>query len=232
MSKDSKENPKIEEMFKSGAHFGYSRSRRHPSAAKYVLGTKNKGDVIDLSKTAALLGEAEEYLKTLAKTGRTVLLVGTKPEAKKLVQEMADRLSMPSVVERWVGGAITNFPEIKKRIALLAELKDKREKGEMDKYTKKERLLIDEKIKKMEKLFSGLSSMTKMPDAMFVVDSKKEHIAVAEAKQGGVTVISLSNTDCDLKGIKYPIIANDASISSIKFFTASLSAAYQDGAKS
>ncbi len=221
------EREDIKAMFTAGAHFGYSKTRRHPSAKKFIFGQKNKVDIIDLEKTADMLASAKEFIKGLAMGGKVVLFVGTKPEAKASVLMAAESIGMPSVTERWVGGIITNFPEIKKRVARLIDLTAKKEAGELDKYTKKERLLIDIEVAKMEKNFSGIIAMKKIPDALVVIDSKKEHIAVTEARKSGIPVIALVNTDCDMGDIDYPIIANDASTSSVSYFINELKGAYK-----
>src|SRR3989338_5042899 len=188
-------NPRVEEMLKVGAHFGYSKTRRHPSIAPFVFTTKNRVDLINLEKTLELLEKTEAFVKSLAQGDKQILFVGTKPESRKTIFDLATSIDMPYVTERWVGGIITNSTEIKKRIILLQELGDQKEKGELDKYTKKERLLIDIKITKMHKYFSGLVNLRKMPDALIVVDAKKEHIAVTEAQKAGIPVIALINTD-------------------------------------
>lgn len=224
-----KTNPTIEAMFTAGAHYGYSKTRRHPSMAPFVFTTKNKVDMIDLEKSEATLKAAQEFLKSFAQGDKQVLFVGTKPESKKIVREIAESIDMPFVTERWVGGVITNSPEIKKRITLLGELQDQREKGELEKYTKKERLLIDEKIAKMNKLFSGLVNLRKMPDALLVIDAKKEHIAVTEAQKAHIPVIALMNTDTNLKTVEYAVVGNDASVSSITFYLNALVEAYKSG---
>ncbi len=220
-------NPLVDEMFKAGAHFGYSKTRRHPSIVRYIFTTKNKVDIIDLEKSIDLLEKAEAFVEDCAKKGKVILFVGVKPEAKEIVKEMADKIGMPYVCQRWVGGVLTNFPEIKKRIDRLADLKEKKENGELEKYTKKERLLIDEEIAKMHGLFFGLANMKKIPDALFVVDAKKEHIAVLEAVKVNIPVISLVNTDTNIKDIAYPIVGNDSSRSSIKFFIERIVKAYK-----
>jgi len=220
----------IEEMFRAGVHYGYSKSRRHPSASSYVFTTKNGIDIINIEKTYELLENALETISQLASSGKTILFVGTKPEARQQIIETALALNMPYVGERWVGGALTNFPEIKKRIVKLLDLRDKKEKGGLDKYTKKEQLLINKEMEDMTRNFQGLTGITKTPDAVFVVDPKKEHIAVTEAKKMKLPVIALLNTDCNLKQIEYPIIANDASISSITFFLLKIKEAYTKGA--
>jgi len=220
-------NPLVDEMFSSGVHFGYSKTRRHPSVARYIFTTKNKVDIIDVEKTAKLLETAEAFMEDCGKKGKVVLFVGVKPEAKELIREMADKIGMPYVCQRWVGGVLTNFPEIKKRIDRLALLKEQKESGELEKYTKKERLLIDEEIAKMHGLFFGLANMKKIPDALFIVDAKREHIAVKEAVKVNIPVIALVNTDTNIKGITYPVVGNDSSRSSIKFFIEKIMNAYK-----
>ena len=219
----------IEALFKAGSHYGYSKTRRHPSTAKFVYTTKNKVDIIDIEKTALQLENAQNFVKELGMKGKVVLFVGVKPEAKDSVKAGAEKIGQPFIVERWVGGVLTNWPEIKKRIIRLVDLKAKKEAGELDKYTKKERLLIDEEIAKMHKLFSGLVEMKGKPDAVFVVDPKREHIAVTEAQKLDVPVIALANTDTNISGITYPIVANDGSLSSITYIVDSLVAAYRSG---
>ena len=219
----------IEEMFQAGVHYGYSKSRRHPSMSSYVFATKNGVDIINIEKTNDLLEKALEEVSNLAASGKTILFVGTKPEAKQQIVETALALNMPYVGERWVGGALTNFPEIKKRIIKLLDLGNQKEKGELDKYTKKEKLLIDREMEDMTKNFQGLSGITKTPDAVFIIDSKKEQIALTEAKKMNLPIIAVLNTDCNLKQVEYPIIANDASISSITFFLNKVKEAYVKG---
>ena len=220
----------IEEMFRAGVHYGYSKSRRHPSTSPYVFTTKSGVDIINIEKTEELLLKAEQAVSKFAATGKTILFVGTKPEARQQIIETALVLNMPYVGERWVGGALTNFPEIKKRILKLLDLRDQKEKGGLDKYTKKEKLLIDREMEDMTKNFQGLVGIIKTPDAIFVVDPKKEHIAVTEAKKMKLPIIALLNTDCNLKQIEYPIVANDASVSSVTFFLKKIKDAYTKGA--
>ena len=216
-------------MFAKGTHYGYSKSRRHPSTTPYIFATKNGVDIINTEKTNALFEKAMEKVTALAAAGKSILFVGTKAEARQQVIETALALNMPYVSERWVGGALTNFPEIKKRIIKLLDLRDQKEKGGLDKYTKKERLLIDREMDDMTKNFQGLTGITRTPDAVFVVDPKKEHIAVTEAHKMNLPVIALMNTDCNMKKADFPIVANDASISSISFFLNQIKNAYNKG---
>lgn len=216
-------------MFAAGAHYGYSKTRRHPSTSKYIFTTKNKVDLIDLEKSSEMLAAAQSFVAELSRLGKQILIVGVKPEAKGAARDLSLELSMPVVTERWVGGCLTNYPEIKKRIERLEQLKADRASGALDKYTKKERGLLDIEIEKLNKLFSGLVNLKKTPDALFVVDPKREHIAVTEAHKMGVPVIALCSTDTNLKGIEHPILGNDGSIASIKFFMNKIGEAYRGG---
>ncbi|MFA6050574.1 MAG: 30S ribosomal protein S2 [Candidatus Paceibacterota bacterium] len=219
----------IDEMLKIGAHFGFLRSRRHPSFKSYIVGTKNMTEVIDLEKTSELLKKAEEFAMGLGKAKKTILFAASKSEAKAIVRKYAEEINMPFVAGRWIGGVLTNFTEIKKRIARLDDLTTKREKGELLKYTKKERLMFDREIDNLTDMFAGLKGLTKTPDAVFVIDSKKENIAVAEAKKTNVPVIALASSDCDLRDSLYPIPANDAAKASIEYFVARIANAYKKG---
>lgn len=224
-------NKQVDTMFKAGAHYGYSKSRRHPSTAPYIFTTKNGVDIINIEKTEELLNKTLELVQGLAQSGKTILFVGTKSEARQQIVEAALALNMPYVNERWVGGTLTNFPEIKKRIVKLLDWRDQKEKGGLDKYTKKERLLIDREMADMTKNFQGVTGITKTPDYMFVIDPKKEHIAVTEAHKMKIPVIALLNTDCNIKDVEHPIVGNDASVSSISFFVSNIKEAYEKGTR-
>lgn len=216
------------ELFTVGAHFGYSKTRRHPSVAKYLFAKKNKVDIIDIEQTTVMLEDAATFMKSLGGGGKIVVFVGTKPEAKGSTQTHAESLGMPYVITRWVGGILTNFSEIKKRLNRLEELRAARASGDLQKkYTKKELLLIVREIEKMESLFSGLVSLKGLPDALFIIDPKKEINAVLEANRLGIPVVAIASTDCDISGIKYPIVANDASRASIEFMVKYLTDAYK-----
>jgi small subunit ribosomal protein S2 len=219
----------IEKMFKAGAHYGYSKTRRHPSVSKYIYATKNKGDIIDLEKTSVLLDTAAEFIKNLGAQNKIVLFVGTKPEAKVATKDAAEMLNMPYVTERWIGGTLSNFTEIKKRIAELENYRKDNATGGLDKYTKKERVVMAKKMEKLDRYYSGLIGLKKAPDALFIVDAKSEHIAATEGRKSGIKVVALVNSDSNIKGIDYPIIANDSGIPSIKFFTVAIMNAYKEG---
>jgi small subunit ribosomal protein S2 len=222
----------IEKMFEAGAHYGYSKTRRHPSTSSFIYTTKNKTDIIDLEKTEEMLKKANEFIKTLGSKNKVVLFVGTKPEAKETIKNAALSLGMPYVTERWIGGTISNFTEIKKRIAELENYRKEDKEGGLEKYTKKERVVMAKKMEKLARYYSGLVGLKKIPDALFVIDARAEHIAATEARKSDVSVIALVNSDSNIKGIDYPIIGNDAGIPSIKIFTTSISNAYKAGVMS
>jgi len=219
----------VEKMFRAGAHYGYSKTRRHPSLSKYIYTTKNKTDIIDLEKTSIMLNAACEFVKSLGAASRIVLFVGTKPEAKEIIKNAAESLNMPYVTERWIGGTLSNFIEIKKRITELENYRKDSAEGKLDKYTKKERVVLAKKMEKLTRYYSGLVGLKKTPDALFIIDARTEYIAATEAKKSIVPVVSLVNSDSNIKDIDYPIIGNDASIPSIKFFTGAIANAYKIG---
>jgi small subunit ribosomal protein S2 len=210
-----KKETTMQNLMEAGVHYGYSRTRRHPSVNPFLYGSKNGVDIIDLEKTTPQIEAAAKFIAELGAAGKTVLFVGVKPEARAHVIETASLLRQPSVTERWIGGILTNFTEIKRRIQKLEDMKEKRATGEYAKYTKKEQLLMDRELDRLNKYFSGLVGMSKMPEAMLVIDPKKEHIAVLEARKMNIPVIAMGNTDCSIRDIDYPIIANDSSASSI-----------------
>jgi small subunit ribosomal protein S2 len=184
-------------------------------------------EIIDLEKTEELLEKALAFVATLAKEGKQILFVGGKNEARLSLKIAAESINMPYVDGRWIGGTLTNFPEIKKRLIKLDDLVKQKEKGELTKYTKKERLMIDREIANLERFFSGIMSLKDLPKALVVVDPKKEIIAVTEAQNMNIPVIALSGTDCNIANINYPIVGNDASVSSITFFVNEIAKAYQ-----
>lgn len=223
------DDPLMVDLFKAGAHYGYVRSRRHPSVKPFIFGAKNKIDIFDLEKTKEPLARAQEFARTLGKEGKQVLFVASKHQALSAIKHAAEDLGMPYVAGRWVGGTLSNFAVIRARVDKLLELHEKRESGELSKYTKKERLLIDREIARLETLFSGIVSLKSLPAAIFVIDSGKEHIAVAEARKTKVTVIALAGSDCDLALVEYPIIGNDSSIKSIEYLTTAFVNAFHEG---
>jgi small subunit ribosomal protein S2 len=216
----------LDELFKSGAHFGFGKSRRHPSIRDFIFGSKNKTDIFDLEKTSIELEKALEFVHKLGEEKGQILFVGGKNEAREAVKAGAERIGMPYVAGRWIGGTLTNFTEIRKRVDTMLDLLSQKEKGELAKYTKKERLLIDRDIEKLQRFFSGIVSMTSMPKAIFLVDARYEDTALREAKQLGIPVIALCGSDTNIKPIDMPIPGNDSAKASIKFFVDKIVQAY------
>lgn len=217
----------IDKLFAVGAHFGYAPSRRHPSVAPYIFGAKGGTELFDLERTSECLEEALAFVKTLAAGRKTILFVGGKAEGREALSRAAQRLGQPYVASRWIGGTLTNFSEIKKRINRLLELSDLRERGELAKFTKHERLLIDREIIDLTAMFGGLRGMTKLPDALFVVDPKQESGSVEEARQLKIPVIALLNSDCNKTLVTYPIPANDASMQTITHVLGEVAQTYE-----
>lgn len=206
-----------EEMAQAGLHFGHRTSRVHPKMKPYLYGVRNTVHIIDLEKTKEKFKEALKFIQELISENKILLLVGTKIQVKDLVKEIAIECSLPYVNERWLGGTFTNFEVIKKRIEYFKDLERKKKEGELEKYTKKERAKIAQELRNLEIKFAGLKDLTQLPDAIFVLDMKKDDLAVKEARMKGIKVIGLSDTNCDPTLADYPIPANDDAISSVKY---------------
>jgi small subunit ribosomal protein S2 len=220
----------IERLFSVGAHFAQVKSRRHPSMRSFVLGAKGGMEIFDLAKTDEQLSAAKTAMAALARDGKTVLIVGGKREASDAVREMGKRLAQPFVAGRWLGGTISNFPEIKKRIDRLADLTEKRESGQLGSiYTKLERIRIDREIDRLEERLEGLKGLSRRPDALVIVDTRHEAHATKEARQAGIPIIAVMSSDCDLKDATYPVVTNDASRSAISLILNELATAFEAG---
>lgn len=220
----------VDRLFKAGSHFGFKKSRRHPSMKPYLFGNKAGNDVFDLERSAALISEAKTVLEKFASEGKTVVFVGTKEEASKLVKEVAERLEAPFVTNRWVGGMITNWGEVRKRIGRLFELIAQGESGELErKYTKKERVIIARELDKLVHNFGGIRTLERNPDMLVVVDPRHEKLAVAEAKEKNIPIIGIMSSDNNIKDVDHPIVLNDTLRSSISLALEELAAAYEAG---
>lgn len=221
----------IDSMFSAGVQFGFSKARRHPSVKPYIFGIKNKTEIFDLEKSAAMLKTATDFIAKIASEGKTILFIGGKAEARVAVEDVAATLAMPYAAGRWIGGTFTNYGEIKKRIEKLKDLSTQKERGELAKYTKKERLLIDKEIDNLTIMYGGLGDMKEMPGAVVVVDSKHEAIAVDEARSKKIPVVALCGSDCDLTKVDFPVVGNDTSRASITFFLKAIAEAYKTNKK-
>lgn len=210
-------NINTEEMAEAGLHFGHRTSRIHPKMKPYIYGTRNTVHIINLEKTAEKFKRALKFIKEIISEGKTLLLVGTKIQVKDLAKEMAEDCELSYITERWLGGTFTNFKTIKKRIEYFKDLGKKKETGELKKYTKKERIKIDKELRDLEVKFGGIKELEKLPDAIFVLDIKKDILAVKEARMKGVKIIAIADTNVDPTLADYPIPANDDAISSVKY---------------
>ncbi len=204
------------EMLKAGVHFGHKKSKLNPKMKPFVFGLQGGIHIIDLAKTEELLEKALSFIKEKISKGGVILLIGTACQAKEALAEAALKCGMPHVSNRWVGGTFTNFKEILKSINNLRELEAKKKSGDFQKYTKKERLVFDEEIERLDKLIGGIKEMGSLPQAIFLVSVNQDELAAKEAKKVGIPVIALVDTDTDTTLVDWPIPANDDAVSSIK----------------
>jgi len=208
--------PSVLEMLQAGVHFGHKGSRWYPKMKPFIFTSRNQVHIIDLEKTAAQLEIVLPQIKQLAMAGKKILFISTKPQAKAIVRKAAEDCGMPFLVDRWIGGMLTNFPEIKKLVKNYVNLKDQQDKGQLGKYTKKEQLEIGKKIEKMEKYLSGLVALDNLPDAVFVPSIQCEKIAVSEANRMKIPVIGVCDTNANPIKAEYMIPANDDAVKSIE----------------
>lgn len=209
--------PGLAEMATAGLHFGHKTSKTHPKMAEYIAGVRNTIHIIDLEKTKEKLALALDFISQLAASGKVILIVGTKPHIKNLVEETAHDCNLPYVVTRWIGGTLTNFSVISKRIEYFKELEVKKEQGEFEKYTKKEQAQIEKELHSLKERFGGIKELKSLPDALFVCDVDENAIAIREAKKAGIKVIAIVDTNNDPTQADYAIPANNDALSSVKY---------------
>ncbi len=206
----------MEEMFRSGVHFGHHKSRKNPRMDEYIFGVKNGINIIDLQKTAEKLREALHFIEQVVAGGQKILFVGTKKQAKKIVEAAAKRCEMPFVAERWLGGTFTNFSAISGRTRYLREGQENMKTGGYDKYTKFEQMKFAEELERLETKMGGIKYMDKLPGAILVTGMIEDNLAVKEAKIKNVPVIALADSNIDPRDIDYIIPANEDAVSSLK----------------
>ncbi|MBT4315197.1 MAG: 30S ribosomal protein S2 [Candidatus Magasanikbacteria bacterium] len=221
--------PSILEMLQAGVHFGHQTTRRHPKMDEYIFTKRNGVHIIDLEKTKTMTEEFLVEVQKMAKDGKKILFVSTNPQAKEIVKEAAINCGMPYLVDRWVGGLITNFSEIKKLIARYNKLKEEQASGELEKYTKKEQIDIAKQLIKMDISLSGLAGLKELPDALFIPSLQREKTAVTEATKMKVPVIGISDTNANPDKADLFIPANDDAINSIKMMVSLVSDAIKIG---
>lgn len=207
----------IDEMQKAGVNFGHTVSKLHPKMKSYVSGIKNNVYLIDLQKSAGEFARALNFISKLISEAKEILFVGTKVQLRELVRNTAQECQMPYVAERWLGGTFTNFETISKRVAYFKDLESKKASGELEKYTKKERINFDKELQSLKTKFEGIKNMEKLPSAVIILDLKNDETAAREAKRKGIPIIGIVDTNIDPSLADYPIPANDDAISSISY---------------
>ena len=222
----------MRQLLEAGVHFGHQTRYWNPKMAPYIFGERNKIHIINLEKTLPLLNDALNFMGKIAADKGTVLFVGTKPAAEEIVEAEAKRCGMPYVNHRWLGGMLTNFKTIKQSIKRLKELEAMEADGTLDKLTKKEALMLTRKKEKLERALGGIKDMRAMPDAIFVIDTGKEYIAINEAKHLGIPVIGVVDTNNDPREVDYVIPGNDDAIRAIKLYCEAAADAVIEGKES
>ncbi len=222
---------RIEDLLKAGTHFGHLTSRWNPKMKTYIFMERNGIHIIDLMQTQTLLDKAADAAARFAKQGKRILFVGTKKQAKDTVRQLAKDSSSPYVVERWLGGTLTNFQTIRKSIRRMEDLVKMEKDGTLDQLKKKERLMKGREREKLERNLGGIADMARMPGALFIVDINREHIAVAEARKLGIPIIAMVDSNCDPDLVDYLIPCNDDAHKSIQLITTTISSAVNEGKK-
>ena len=219
----------MKQLLEAGVHFGHQTRRWNPKMAPYIFTERNGIYIIDLQKTVKKVDEAYNFLLSVAEAGETILFVGTKKQAQEAVKEEAVRAGMYFVNERWLGGMMTNFQTIQKRVKRLKALETMEEDGTFAVLTKKEVLALRHEMEKLQKFLGGIKEMNRLPGALFIVDPRKERIAVAEAKKLGIPIVAIVDTNCDPDEIDYVIPGNDDAIRAVKLLTARMADAVIEG---
>jgi small subunit ribosomal protein S2 len=221
----------LRQLLEAGTHFGHQTRRWNPKMKRYIYGARNGIYIIDLQKTLRQLRQASEMVRRLAADGGTFLFVGTKRQAQEAVVEQAQRCDMFYVTERWLGGMLTNFATIRQRIQRLKDLEHMEADGQLDVRPKKEATQLRKEREKLERFLMGIKNMDRLPDALFAIDTRKERIALREAKRLGIPTIAIVDTNCDPGDVDYVIPGNDEAIRSIRLITSTLANAILEGAK-
>jgi small subunit ribosomal protein S2 len=218
-----------QQLLEAGVHFGHLRKKWNPKMLPYIYAEKKGIHIIDLNKTVDCLQETAQVLKGIAKSGRKIMFVGTKKQAKEIVTECARRVGMPYVTERWLGGMLTNFNTVRKSVKKMQSIEKMLTDGSFDSITKKERLQLSRDREKMDKVLGGIAQLGRVPAALFIVDIGHEHIALSEAKRLGITTFGMVDTNCDPNKVDYPVPSNDDATKSIAIIANYVTAAIAEG---
>lgn len=219
----------VHELARAGVHFGHNRSKRHPRMAAYIAGQKESVELFDLEATAKALGEAMVFLSSVASRGGLILFVGTRPHVRGIVEQFAKEGGMPFVIQRWVGGTLTNFGTVQKRLAVLMAFEEQERTGDISRYTKRERLEISRKVERLNRDLGGVRGLTRLPDALVLVTPKNEILAAHEAKKKRIPIVAIIDTNMDPEIANYPIPGNDDAISSVKYLLGKFVEAIKEG---
>ncbi len=222
----------LEQLLEAGCHFGHQSKRWHPKMADFIYMEKNGVHIFDLAKTAAQMQAAYNYAFELGKTGKTLVVVGTKRQAKDIVQEAATRVGIHYITSRWLGGFLTNWNQVKKSLKKMLDIEEGLKVGKYDKYTKYERMQLEKEAGRLSRFFGGLRNLKKAPDVLFVVDANREKVAVTEAATMGTPIIGMTDSNADPRQITVPIPTNDDAIKAIKLVVNYVLDGYEAGKKS
>lgn len=223
------ESPSYQSLLEAGVHFGHLKKKWDPHMSPYIFMERNGIHIIDLNKTQKLLDEAARVAKQLAVSGRKILFVATKKQAKEIVETEARRINMPFVTERWLGGMLTNFATVRRSIKRMKNIEKMKSDGTFERINKKERLMLTREQAKLEKVLGGIADLNRLPSALFVVDIKKEHIAIAEARKLGIPTIAMVDTNSNPNLVDFPIPANDDAAKSVSLVINTISSAISEG---
>lgn len=223
--------PTMQDLLEAGVHFGHRVRRGNPKMSQFIYGARDGVHIIDLAKSEEKLHEAIAFAKKLGEEGKNLLVIGTKKQAKPVIERLAKDTGIPFLTERWIGGTLTNFDEIRRNVKKMLDLKAEKEKGELSRFTKKEQLLISRKLEKFEKELGGISDLAKIPEAVFVIDAAADLTAIKEANRMGVTIVAFADTNSDPTLIDYPIPANDDGIKSITIVCEAILNSYSQAKK-
>jgi small subunit ribosomal protein S2 len=216
-------------LLEAGVHFGHQSRRWNPKMRRFIFTQRNNIHIIDLAQTVTALNQAYEFIADTVERGGTVLFVGTKKQAQETIAEEADRAGQYFINQRWMGGLLTNYVTIRARIRYLQDLEQRREQGDFDRLPKKEALKYEHEIEKLNRLLGGIREMQKLPSALYVVDPRKEHIAVAEANRLGIPIVAMVDTNCDPDLIDWVIPSNDDAIRAVRLITSKIADAAEEG---
>ncbi len=221
----------LKDLLEAGCHFGHKKERWHPKAAEFIYTEREGLHIIDLAKTRDGLKKAAEYLRDLAKSGRSILFVATKRQAKGVVSDAAKRADIPYLTNRWIGGFITNWEQVVKNINKLNTMRKEKEDGSWNKFPKHEIVQLEKDLRKKEAVYAGVAQLSRLTDTIFIIDIKKEVAALREAGKYGLPIVAIVDTNTDPNLVDYPIPANDDAVGSIKYIVDYLSDAYMEGKK-